>query len=241
MEIQLAGQQMPKCSELQLTNHGGHVATRLQTSFSTTLACIVDEEYPLSIIRASREYGDDVVIKKISAKLCEYLDMVNLRSSMNAAQIAMAAKLIAQRHPHLPLKAIGVFFEDAMCCAFGPHYGRMDISVLMEWLQKFENSYFEMVEERAYQEHQSTKGDNANFVDILQKHKALEGDDDKPVPMPENMFVEFKQKRLREEITDRVHKQNAHLYSQMSVQEADRIIDQLIQDELEKNNLTNQN
>jgi hypothetical protein len=217
------------------------VATRLQTSFSTTLACIVDEEYPLSIIRASREYGDDAVIKKISAKLCEYLDMVNLRSSMNAAQIAMAAKLIAQRHPHLPLKAIGVFFEDAMCCAFGPHYGRMDISVLMEWLQKFENSYFEIVEERAYQEHQSTKGDNANFVDILQKHKALEGDEDKPVPMPEHMFVEYKQKRLRKEIADRVHKQNAHLYSQMSVQEADRIIDQLIQDELKKNNLTNQN
>lgn len=240
MEIQLAGQQMPKCSELQLTNHGAQVATRLQTSFSTTLACIVDEEYPLSIIRASREYGDDVVIKKISAKLCEYLDMVNLRSSMNAAQIAMAAKLIAQRHPHLPLKAIGVFFEDAMCGKFGPHYGRMDISVLMEWLQQFENSYFEMVEEDAYQKHQSTKGDNENFVDIVAHHKALEAGEEL-IPMPENMFVEFKQKILRKEITDRVHKQNAHLYSRMSVQEADRIIDQLIQDELKKNNLTNQN
>lgn len=216
------------------------MATRLQTSFNTTLASIVDEEYPLSIIRASREYGDDAVIKKISAKLCEYLDMVNLRSSMNAAQIAMAAKLIAQRHPHLPLKAIGVFFEDAMCGKFGPHYGRMDISVLMEWLQQFENSYFEMVEEDTYQKHQSTKGDNENFVDIIAHHKALEAGEEL-MPMPENMFVEFKKKILRKEITDRVHKQNAHLYSRMPVQEADKIIDQLIQDELKKNNLTNQN
>lgn len=239
MEILPADQQMPKCSELQLTNRGDQVAIRSQTYSNTTLACIVDEEYPLSIIRAVREYGDDVVIKKISAKLCEYLDMVNLRSSMNAAQIAMAAKLIVQRHPHLPLKAIGVFFEDAMCGAFGPHYGRMDISILMEWLQKFENSYFDMVEERAYQEHQSTKGDNANFVDILQKHKALEGDEDEPVPMPDFIFEKFKNSKLRKEITDRVHKQNAHLYSQMSVQEADKIIDQLIQEELEKNNINN--
>jgi hypothetical protein len=216
------------------------MAIRSKDSCST-LAEILKEDYPLSIIRATREYGDDVIIKNISAKLCEYLDMVNLRSSMNAAQIAMAAKLIAQRHPHLPLKAIGVFFEDAMCSKFGPHYGRMDISVLMEWLQQFENSYFEMVEEDAYQKHQSTKGDNANFVDISQKHKALEEDEDKSVPMPEDMFVKFKQEILRKEIMDRVPKQNAHLYSRMSVQEADRMIDQLIQDELKKNNLTNQN
>ena len=221
-----------------MTNRGDQAAIRSKDSCST-LAEILNEDYPLSIIRAAREYGDDAIIKNISAKLCEYLDMVNLRSSMNAAQIAMAAKLIAQRHPHLPLKAIGVFFEDAMCGAFGPHYGRMDISVLMEWLQQFENSYFDMVEERAYQEHQSTKGDNENFVDIRQKHKALEGDEDEPVPMPENMFARFKQNKLRKEITDRVHRQNAHLYSQMSVQEADKIIDQLIQEELEKNNINN--
>lgn len=206
---------------------------------NTTIAQIAEEAYPLSIVRAKIQNGEDAVLKYISEKLCNYLDMVNLRSSMNAVQIAMAAKLIAERHVHLPIKAIGVFFEDAMCGVFGPHYGRMDISVLMEWLQKFENSYFNIVEERAYQEHQSTKGDNANFVDILQKHKALEGDEDEPVPMPDFIFEKFKNSKLRKEITDRVHKQNTHLYSQMSVQEADKIIDQLIQEELEKNNINN--
>lgn len=158
---------------------------------------------------------------------------------MNAAQIAMTAQMIVKKHPHLPIKAIGVFFEEAMNSTFGPHYGRMDISVIMEWLQQFENSYFEMVEEQAYQKHQSTKGDNENFVDIVAQHKALEEDGDKPVPMPEHMFMNIKQKILRKEITDRVHKQNAHLYSQMSVQDADRIIDQLIQEELKKNNINN--
>jgi hypothetical protein len=36
---------------------------------------------------------------------------------------------------------------------------------------------------------------------------------------------------------ERVHKENKHLYSQMSVADADNIIDMLIKDELNKLNL----
>jgi hypothetical protein len=216
------------------------VATRLQTFSDNTLACIVDDEYPLSILRATIEYGEDVVVKKISAKICDYLDMVNLRSSMNAMQIARTAQMIVKKHPHLPIKAIGVFFEEAMNSTFGPHYNSMDISKIMEWLNKFSATYFDMVEERANQEHQSTKGDNENFIDILQRHKALAApEEDKAVPMPDDFMINVKINRQKRLIIDRVHKENTHLYSLMSVQEADKAIDQLIQEELEKNNLTN--
>lgn len=216
------------------------MATRLQTFSDNTLACIVDDEYPLSILRATIEYGEDVVVKKISAKICDYLDMVNLRSSMNAMQIARTAQMIIKKHPHLPIKAIGVFFEEAMNSTFGPHYNSMDISKIMEWLNKFSATYFDMIEDKAAQEHESTKGDNANFVDILQKHKALEaGNEDEAIPMPDDFMVNMRRRRQKREIIDRVHKQNTHLYSQMSVQDADKAIGQLIQEELEKNNLTN--
>lgn len=193
----------------------------------------------MSITRASREYGEDVVVKKVSAKLCEYLDMVNLRSTMNAMQIAITAKLIVERHPHLPIKAIGVFFEDAMCGKFGSHYGRMDVSIIMQWLKQFEDDYFNMVEEQAYVEHTSTKGDNANFVDILNRHKEECSGGDKPVPMPDRMYAKIKEDTLRRDIIDRVHNSNRHLYSKMSVQEADETIDQLIKEELEKNGINN--
>lgn len=216
------------------------MATRLQTFSDNTLACIVDEEYPLSILRATIEYGEDVVVKKISAKICDYLDMVNLRSSMNAMQIARTAQMIIKKHPHLPIKAIGVFFEEAMNSTFGPHYNSMDISKIMEWLNKFSATYFDMVEERANQEHQSTKGDCENFIDILQRHKALAAsEEDKAVPMPDDFMINMKINRQKRLIIDRVHKENTHLYSQMSVQDADKAIDQLVQEELEKNNLTN--
>ena len=170
------------------------------------------------------------VVAMVQFLLCEYLDCISLRSSMNDMQIEKAANLMVDKHPHLPVQAFAIFFQDAMCNEFGPHYGRMDIPTLMGWLQQFENSYFDMVEERAYQEHVSTKGDNENYVAIIKSHVDA-------VPMPENFMKNLRDNKKRKEIMERVHKENKHLYSHMSVADADNIIDMLIKDELNKLNL----
>lgn len=207
----------------------------------TTLATIVNEEYPLSIVRARREQGDEPLVKYIMDKINDYLDMVDLRSSMNPKQVLLASQLIVEKHPHLPIKALDVFFKDAVCGEFGHHYNRMDIPTLMSWLQKFENDYFDMVDEQAYQAHQSTKGDNANFVDILNAHKEI-NEEGKPVPMPDHIVKRFENEKKRRQVADRIVKENQHLYSYMSVQEADEIIDSMVKCELNKiNNETNQN
>lgn len=176
------------------------------------------------------------VVAMVQLALCEYLDTVSLRSTMNDMQIEKAANLMVDKHPHLPVQAFAIFFQDAMGNEFGPHYGRMDIPTLMGWLQQFEKNYFEQVEEQAYQEHVSTKGDNANFVDILQKHKALAAPE--AVPMPDDFMKTLRDNRRRKEIAERVHRENAFLYSgDMPVSDVDKIIDLLIKSEYEKNNL----
>lgn len=201
----------------------------------TTLATIVNEEYPLSIVRARREQGDEPLVKYIIDKINDYLDMVDLRSTMNPRQVLLASQLIVEKHPHLPIKALDVFFKDAVCGEFGHHYNRMDIPTLMNWLQKFENDYFDMVDEQAYQAHQSTKGDNANFVDILNAHKEI-NEEDKPVPMPDHIVKRFENEKKRRQVADRIVKENQHLYSYMSVREADEIIDSMVKYELNKIN-----
>lgn len=204
----------------------------------TTLATIVDEEYPLSIIRARQEQGEELLYKYIMDKINDYLDAVDLRNTMNPKQVLLASTLIVEKHPHLPVKSLDVFFKNAICGEYGPHYNRMDIPTLMGWLNQFESEYFEEVEEKAYQEHVSTKGDNANFMAILAEHKALAmHEEDEPIPMPDDFLKNMKENRKRKEITERVHKENAHLYSTMSVAEADKVIEMLIQDELIQNNI----
>lgn len=199
----------------------------------TSLAEIVKEDYPLSIIRAKNEQGVETLAAHIVSKINYYLNAVDLKHSMNDAQVLLCAKFIIEEHLHLPLKAMDMFFDDAIKGKFGHHYNKMDIPTLMSWLKKFENTYFDMVEEQAYQSHQSTKGDNANFVDILNRN-------DDAVPMPESLQRMLKLKREEtqvEKIRSKVIKDNMHLFSAMSLEDAEKVIEGIVNEQLKKTKL----
>lgn len=221
---------------VQQTRQGSVQLRRYEQTAICSVADLVESNNSPNVIELVHRGERQSVVAMVQLALCEYLDSVSLRSSMNDMQIEKAANLMVDKHPHLPVQAFAIFFQDAMCNEFGPHYGRMDIPTLMGWLQQFESNYFERVEEQAYQEHVSTKGDNENFVDILARHKALEAGEE-VVPMPDDFFKNMRENKRRKEITERVHKENMHLYSQMSVTDADNIIDMLIKDELNNNGL----
>jgi hypothetical protein len=75
-------------------------------------------------------------------------------------------------------------------------------------------------------------------MEIVAAHKALEmAEEEKPMPMPDDFMKNVRESVKRKEIAARVHKENMHLYSQMSVADADNIIDMLIKDELNNNGL----
>lgn len=209
---------------------------KVSTSDICSVEDLVTAKDMTTVIQLKAQGMEQETAMAVQLMLCEYLENISLRSSMTQKQIELCSRLMIEKHPHLPFpSAFNVFFMDALCKKFGDHYGRMDIPTLMGWLQKFEQNYFEQVEEQAYQEHVSTKGDNANFVDILQKHKALAAPEDEAVPMPDDFFKNLREKKRRKEIEERVHKENMHLYSHMSVEEADSIIDALIKNELSNN------
>lgn len=198
----------------------------------TSLAEIVKEDYPLSIIRAKNEQGVETLAAHVVSKINYYLNAVDLKHSMNEAQVLLCAKFIIEEHPHLPLKAMDMFFDDAIKGKFGHHYNKMDIPTLMSWLKKFENTYFDMVEEQAYQAHQSTKGDNANFVDILNRN-------DDAVPMPESLQRMLKLKREEtqvEKIRSKVIKDNMHLFSAMSLEDVEKVIEGIVNEQLKRLN-----
>lgn len=222
--------QSTHCGVVALTSNSGIV----------TLNELVRDDNVVTVSQMKSQGKLTEVVMMVQLMLCEYLDNVSLRSSMNEQQIELAAGLMVEKHQHLPVQSFQLFFEECLCRTYGDHYGRMDIPTLMGWLQKFHKSYDEMVDEQAYQAHQSTKGDNANFVDIVNRHKALGcSEEDEPIPMPDDMFIKIKENNLRRQITDNVFQQNKHLYKQMSVKEADEKIDELVQIELLSNGIFN--
>lgn len=229
---------MIPCEELAI----GHTATQTLSVISNkpaTLACLVKEEYPLSIIRASREGGVEQLTLHIAGMINDYLEMVGVKNTMNERQVLMAAQLIVEKHPHLPVKSLEVFFKDCVAGEFGPHYNRMDIPTLMQWLQKFEDNYFEMVDEQAYAEHTSTKGDKG--VDLMAIIKSKEQGEE-VVEMPDSIKKQLHIKReetLSDKIRAKVIKENSHLFSTLSFEDAQQQITNLINDELIKQGIFN--
>lgn len=217
----------------------------------TSLATIVAEDYPNTIVRAQREQGIETLAAHIVGKINYYLDAVDLRNSMSEPQVLLCAKFMIEEHPHLPIKALDLFFDNAIKGKFGHHYNKMDIPTLMQWLQKFHRDYDEMVEEQAYQAHQSTKGDNANFVDIYEKHKALEcSEEDKPVPMPDSFaqkHLKSEQQKMREKIKYKLMQEHyANIRESLKLQgyegvelfkETDKLLELMVSNEIKKHQL----
>lgn len=198
---------------------------------------LVADPNPITIIQMVVQGGQTDAASMIKIALCEYLENINLRSSMSEKQVDIAVSLMIEKHPHLPIASFPLFFKDALCGKFGEHYGRMDIPTLMRWLQKFENDYFDMVEEQSYSTHQSTKGDKANYTAIIMNQTALaqSSEDDEIVPMPESLEKKLGLKHehtIADEIRERVIKENSHLFSTMDFDKAQEYIVELINNEL---------
>ena len=198
----------------------------------TSLAEIVKEDYPVSIIRAKNEQGVETLAAHVISKINYYQDAAGIKNPMNEAQVLLCAKFMIDEHPHLPLKALDIFFDEAIKGNLGEHYNKMDIPTMLQWLKKFENTYFDMVDEQAFRAHQSTKGDNANFVDILNRN-------DDAVPMPESLQRMLKLKREEtqaEKIKSKVIKDNMHLFSAMSLEDAEKVIEGIVNEQLKRLN-----
>ena len=222
---------------MQQTKQDSAQLKRYEQTAICSVADLVKSNNSPNVIELVHRGERPSVVAMVQLALCEYLDTVSLRSTMNDMQIEKAANLMVDKHPHLPVLAFAIFFQDAMCNEFGPHYGRMDIPTLMGWIQKFEHDYFEQVEEKSYQEHFSTKGENANYAAIIAANA-----EDEAVPMPESLerMMHLKRERtIADDIRHRVITANAHLFSTLPLEEAQKKIENLINDELISNGIFN--
>lgn len=226
-----------------IEQHSGNGANQdlslsLTSPTVTTLATVAKEDYPLTIIRAKNEQSVELLAKRIVDGINNYLDAVDLRNTMNTNQVLLAAQFIIEEHPHLPVKALDLFFRDAAKGKFGPHYNKMDIPTLMQWLQKFHNDYDMMIEEEAYRAHQSTKGDKTNLMALIEEHIGEE-----LVAMPDSVAkaaglkVSNPDKEKIERIRMKVIDANKHLITTLGAEEAMKQMNALIEEELLTNGI----
>ena len=142
-------------------------------------------------------------------------------------------------HPHLPVDAIKTFFYECKRGTYGYHYNKMDGSKLLMWFDKFVEEFYKQVDDYEYAKHQSTKGDLASPI-------ALQDEDGQPIDYVEllaSVHGKTKEQLMREnlvkDIRYQVLKKNMHLYDTMSVEEADKQIENAIIEEMKAQNIIN--
>ena len=171
----------------------------------------------------------------ISLEIGKYLNFVGC--SMTEEATYETAMMMIDTHPHLTVDAIKTFFYNCKRGAYGFHYNKMDGSKLLMWFDKFVNEYYVQLEDAEYNKHFSTKGDLAT---------PIASDDDEMVAVNYEELCasfngltqeEYSRKCQIEDIRKRICNENMHLYDEMSVEEADKIIEDAIIKELQANQL----
>lgn len=134
---------------------------------------------------------------------------------MTQKQVSETARLIISFHPHLPITAIKTFFDECKRGKYGQHYGRMDGSIILTWLDEFNKELMQYIDDYEYAKHENSKKEFANAgvpFNSEEDKKELECFFDK--------IFKRKAKEQREledrikEIRIRVIRENAALYGQ---------------------------
>lgn len=173
----------------------------------------------------------------IASLIGDYLNFVGLGRKMNDKQIYETAEMMIDNHPHVTVDVYKSFFYDCKRGKFGYHYDEMNGTRILMWYDKFVEDYYRQVDDYEYAKHESTKGDLANPANLTDE----EG---QPIDYMELLASfhgktkeQLEREQLVKDIRYNVFKKHMHLYNEMSVEEADKIVEKAINEEMKANNL----
>ena len=90
----------------------------------------------LSTIR--KEMGETKLQAMMVKWMNSFLSFYSTNGTMDAFQVADTINLIIDAYPHYTMYDFKLFFKQAKLGYFGEVYGRMDGSVILSWLKKYD-------------------------------------------------------------------------------------------------------
>ena len=180
------------------------------------------------------------LVMDIALCIGDYLSFIGCASCMSEQHIMETAQMMIDTHPHLPIDAIKTFFYNCKRGVYGSHYNKMDGSKLLQWYDKFVNDYYVQLEEQAYQRHMQAKEGLSAPVTIKDGDRELTSEElaDAYSILLNGKTVAEKEKADRiAAIRLKVIEDNMSVYSILSAEEAENYINNLINEQLKKENL----
>lgn len=184
-----------------------------------------------------------ITLDRKSVELCiftcigDYLDFIGC--SMDDSRILETAQMMIDAYPHLPINAIKTFFYECKRGAYGYHYNKMDGSKLLMWYKQFAEEYYQRLDDMQYEEHMAIK--NGGYSDQERKDDVLSPDElantISRILHNGKTVAEVERGKQAADIRLRVINDNLNIYKTMPAEDAERIIEEKITQELQKQNI----
>ena len=158
-----------------------------------------------SIASVKKQYGDEVVKAMLFLEIEALYSFVNIGKNMNQSQIIETVKLIQKNYFSFTLLDFKLFFERMKIGYYGQFYDRLDGSVILSNLMKYEDERMQEYEVYRAKENRDVKKVNAQPLHpkVLEIMKNAAGEKKAPKPRP---------KQKRDPLIDRWMKQFDNLF-----------------------------
>lgn len=138
-----------------------------------------------SIVSIKKDYGDEVVKAMLFLEIENFVNFMNLGKNMNEMQIIETVKLVQKNFYYFSLLDFKLFFDRMKEGFYGQFYDRLDGSVILSNLMKYEDERMQEYERVNYgnrnrfksQEEKGVSNIRPEIIDIAKK--VLEK---KPIP-----------------------------------------------------------
>lgn len=147
--------------------------------------------------------------------------------------------MMIDAYPHLPINAIKTFFYECKRGAYGYHYNKMDGSKLLMWYKQFAEEYYDKLDDMQYEEHMAIK--NGGYSEQERNDDVLSPDElantISRILHKGKTVAEVERGKQAADIRQRVINDNLNIYKTMPAEDAERIIEEKITQELQKQNI----
>ena len=116
----------------------------------------VDDVFASSVpalVTVAMELGETHARAIVVILLSEVVDFFNASNTMNDSQVAMTTDLIIEEYPYFKIDDLKLAFRNAMKGRYGEIYNRLDGSVIMRWLEQYNQERCTKADIASYNEH----------------------------------------------------------------------------------------
>ena len=146
---------------------------KLSTVRPATMEQAMSNKYPT--VASVRKYHDEqLALDAVVEIIAEAASLVNLGRNLKPNQIDFLAEEILREYYYLTLGDIRLMMKQGVTGKYGELYDRLDVQVVMGWLENYTEERANAAEGKSQQAHVSTVSDNAKpmpewFGEFVQK------------------------------------------------------------------------